>query len=285
MRFDERCFECLLSRVQLECRLCGADSGSTATIREECARLLDEIRTKPLSHPQIASTIHRHVYSRLGSTDPFRALKEESTRQALEVCAAVRPRLVTFRDHVLASVIGNTFDYGVKSHTVKPDFSRYFEEEFRSGLYLDDCDRILPLADRVVYFTDNCGEIVFDRLLLEFLFCRGSKVTVAVRDEPILNDATMEEALALQMDRFAEVVTTTGCGCEIGVRLDCMPPPLSRAMETCTLIISKGMANYESLSEYRDLPPVAYLMAVKCDPIAEEVGVPRGSKIAMLRQE
>ena len=56
-------------------------------------------------------------------------------------------------------------------------------------------------------------------------------------------------------------------------------------MDSCTLVISKGMANYESLSEYRDLPPVAYLMAAKCEPIAEEVGVPKGSKVAMLREQ
>lgn len=284
MKLDERCFECLLSRVALECRLCGAGPNATREIREDCARLLDELRTQPLSHPQIASAIHRNAYARLGNTDPFLALKEESTLQALAVCREVRPHLTSFRDFVLASVIGNTFDYGVKSHTVQSDFSRYFDEEFKSGLAIDDCDRILPLVSRVVYFTDNCGEIVFDRLLLEFLFRQGSRITLALRDEPILNDATLAEALSLRMDRYADVVTTTGCGCEIGVRLDCMPDPLARAMETCTLVIAKGMANYESLSEYADLPPVAYLMAAKCDPIAEEVGVPRGSKIAMLRE-
>jgi len=284
MKLDQRCFDCLLSRVSLECSLCDAGADLSRDIREECARLLAQLRTRPLSHPQIASAMHRHAYARLGSTDPFLVLKEESTRQALEVCSRVRSRLHSFHDLVLASVIGNTFDYGVKSHTVKPDFSQYFEEEFRSGLAIDDCDSILPLTSRVVYFTDNCGEIVFDRLLLEFLHGQGAKITLAVRDEPVLNDATLREALALHMDRFVEVITTTGCGCELGVRLDCMPDTLSRAMETCTLVISKGMANYESLSEYSDLPPVAYLMAVKCEPIAEEVGVPRGSKIAMLRR-
>ncbi len=284
MKLDERCFECLLSRVALECHLCDASPDVTAEIREECAHLLDELRTQPLSHPQIASAIHRHAYVRLGNNDPFLALKEESTRQARAVCMQVRPRLTSFRDFVLASVIGNTFDYGVKSHTVQSDFSRYFDEEFKSGLAIDDCDRILSMISRVVYFTDNCGEIVFDRLLLEFLSRQGSRITLALRDEPILNDATIAEARALHMDRYADVVTTTGCGCEIGVRLDCMPNTLARAMETCTLVIAKGMANYESLSEYSNLPPVAYLMAAKCDPIAEEVGVPRGSKIAMLRE-
>ncbi|OPX70665.1 MAG: hypothetical protein A4E37_00041 [Methanoregulaceae archaeon PtaB.Bin056] len=283
MKLDDRCFDCLLSRVSLECSLCGAGAELSAEIKKECARLLLELRTKPLSHPQIASAIHRLAYSRLGTDDPFRRLKEESTTQALAVCRKVRPRLFSFRDHVLASVIGNTFDYGVKSHTVQDDFSQYFETEFQAGLAIDDCDRILPLGSEIVYFTDNCGEIVFDRLLLEFLHKNGAKVTLAVREEPILNDATLREALALHMDRFADVLTHTGCGCELGVRLDCMPEPLRRAMETCTLVISKGMANYESLSEYHDLPPIAYLMAVKCEPIADEVGVPRGSKVAMLR--
>lgn len=283
MRWDQRCFPCLLSRVSLECELCNADPALGREIRDECARMLDELEGKDLLHPEVASILHRHAYARLGTSDPFAALKEESTREAMEVCRAVRPRLKTFRDYVTASVIGNTFDFGVLSHSVEPDFARYFEEEFAQGLFIDDTDRILPLADRVVYFTDNCGEIVFDRLLVEFLSRRGSRVTVAVREEPILNDATRADALAHAMERFADTITTTGCGCELGVRLDRMPGDLAHAMDTCTLVISKGMANYESLSEYSGLFPVAYLMAVKCDPIAEEVGVPRGKKVAMLR--
>ncbi|HPX74084.1 MAG TPA: ARMT1-like domain-containing protein, partial [Methanoregulaceae archaeon] len=174
-------------------------------------------------------------------------------------------------------------DYGVKGHQVTGDFLGYFEQEYAAGLAIDHTDRISRLIDRVVYFTDNCGEIVFDRLLLEYLHRQGSHITLAVRDMPILNDATMAEARALRLDRYADILTTTGCGCEIGVRLDCMPPELADAVDDCTLIIAKGMANYESISEFTGMPPVAFLMAAKCDPIAEEVGVVRGSKVAMLR--
>lgn len=283
MRWDPRCFPCLLSRVSLECTLCNADPALSRRVRDECERMLNDLKERPLLHPEVASALHRHAYGMLGTRDPFFALKEESTKKALEVCRTVRPRLKSFRDFVTAAVIGNTFDFGVLSHSVEPDFARYFEHEFAEGLFIDDTDRILPLTDRVVYFTDNCGEIVFDRLLVEYLSRRGSEITVAVRDEPILNDATRADANAVHMEKFASLVTTTGCGCELGVRLDCMPDDLARAMDTCTIVISKGMANYESLSEYSGLPPVAYLMAVKCDPIADEVGVPRGKKVAMLR--
>jgi len=62
-----------------------------------------------------------------------------------------------------------------------------------------------------------------------------------------------------------------------------MPADLADAIDSCSVIIAKGMANYESLSMYRDFPPVAYLMAVKCRPVAEDIGLPVGSRIAMLK--
>jgi hypothetical protein len=185
---------------------------------------------------------------------------------------------------VLAAVVGNRFDYAVKDHSVTGDFSRFFNEEFRKGLDVDDTARILELSKRVVYLTDNCGEIVFDRLLVGFLKARGSHVTVAVRDAPILNDAILEDARALGFDTVTDCLTTTGGGAEIGLDMAKMPAELATAIAECTLIISKGMANYESLSMYENLPPVAYLMCVKCEMIADDTGIAKGSKIAMLRE-
>ena len=119
---------------------------------------------------------------------------------------------------------------------------------------------------------------------MDYLKAHGSHVTVAVRDAPILNDATMEDAIAFGFNRVADCLTTTGGGAEIGLDPDKMPADLARAIDQCTIIISKGMANYESLTGYDDLPPVAYLMCVKCEMIADDTGIPRGSKIAVLRR-
>jgi hypothetical protein len=202
----------------------------------------------------------------------------------MAVCRQVRGGLVSFRYLVLAGVIGNTFDYAVKDHDVTGDFSRFFDEEFHKGLDVDDTARILERCSRVVFLTDNCGEIVFDRLLVGLLKNRGAHVTVAVRDAPILNDATMEDALALGFDRVTDCLTTTGGGAEIGIDMAKMPADLSEAIAKCTIIIAKGMANYESLSMYDNLPPVAYLMCVKCEMIAGDTGIARGSKIALLRE-
>jgi hypothetical protein len=282
MKLDDRCFDCLLSRVALECELSAAGPGLTDKTVHSCADLLSKIRYDPVSHPQIASAVHRHAYGMLNNPDPFSDLKDQSNLEALAVCNRVGPQLRSFRDLVLASIIGNTYDYGVKTHHVTENFDEFFDTMFSKGLTIDDTDRILPLTKRVVYFTDNCGEIIFDRLLLGYLHAQGSEITLVVRDAPILNDATMAEAEQLGLRDIVTTLTTTGCGTELGVRLDLCPPVLKEALGCCTLIISKGMANYESLSLEKNLPPVAYLMSVKCEPIADDVGVPKGSLIAKL---
>lgn len=285
MKITEHCIDCLLSRVHLECSLCRASPSLADTTMAECGRILNEIRSAPLSHPQIASRIHRRAYEMLGNSDPFAELKDSGNRQAKEVCKKIRDKLSSFRDFALASVIGNTFDYGVKGHIVEENFSDFFHREFTRGLYIDDTDTISRLCDRVVYLSDNCGEIVLDRLFIEYLTSRGSHITLAVKEAPILNDATLKDAQDLGLDRHVDLLTTTGGGAEIGICRENIPDDLRSAISRCTIIIAKGMANFESLSEMDNLPPVAYLMAAKCKPVADEVGVPVGSKIAMLRRK
>jgi damage-control phosphatase, subfamily I len=281
MPVSDECFECLISRVVHSCELAGrrADAPRVAAA---CAARLTALRDRPVPQPVIASDLHRLAVRELGVRDPYAGVKAASTEIVLAACRAVRPRLLTFRDFVTATIIGNTFDHGVKGHEIATDFAAFFEDEFGCGLAIDDCDEIEKRIGRVVYITDNCGEIVLDHLLIKHLVGRGARVTVAVRDGPILNDATLEDARALGIDRIAECLTTTGGGCEIGVPLDRIPPELARAIARADLIIAKGMANYESLSEYDDLPPVAHLLAAKCRPIATRLGVEVGEKVALL---
>ena len=282
MKIHDRCYDCLLDRIAYECRLSTSDEGRIARVLAESKALLDDLRRSPRPAAEVASAAHGRAYEVLGDPDPYLRIKEVSTAEAVEACRAVRPTLSGFRDFALASVIANTFDYGVTSHRVTGDFRAFFRQEFARGFLLDDTARMEDLAREVVYLTDNAGEIVFDRLFVEYLAGHGSRVTVAVKGAPILNDATLGDAENAGLHRFARV-TTTGSG-DIGVNLGKIPYELREALDRCTLVIAKGMANYEALTEYDGLPPVAYLMAVKCPTIAEEVGVPEGSLVAMIEE-
>ncbi|EJG07910.1 protein of unknown function DUF89 [Methanofollis liminatans DSM 4140] len=285
MKFQPRCTECLLSRVAYEAALVLDDPDRIEEIRRTAAEVLSVGRGEGVAAPVLASRVHRCAYRLIGSDDPYLDLKRQNNRDALAAAEVIAPRLSSFHDTVMAAVLGNTFDYGVLAHQVTDDFLSFFLEEFEKGLAIDDTDRILPLCRRVVYITDNCGEIVFDRLLILFLKAMGAEVTLAVRGAPILNDATLEDARALGLDLIVDRLTTTTRGeAELGINPLLLPDDLVCALDRCTLVIAKGMANYESLTDISDFPPVAHLMAVKCDTIAEMTGVSRGSVVALLRE-
>jgi uncharacterized protein with ATP-grasp and redox domains len=285
MRFYPGCTDCLISRVEYESRLSTDDAARVGETVRACRDLLQRISADQVPAPVIASRVHRLAYRTIGDADPYRSLKKANNEDAVAVCRRVRGDLSTFHDLVLASVIGNTLDYGSKAHTVTDNFVDFFRREFAAGLTVDDTGAIEALTSRVVYLADNCGEIVFDALLADHLRKNGSRVTFAVRGAPILNDATMEDAVALGLDRRVDLLTATTDGiAELGLNRELIPPPLADALDRATLVIAKGMANYESLSDERDLPPVAYLMSVKCGPIGADIGIPVGSRVALLRE-
>ncbi|MDG6249450.1 ARMT1-like domain-containing protein [Methanocalculus sp.] len=280
MRITETCRDCLLSRVRFEAELCTEDTAIVEEAVRASRTLLDSLFEDDVPAPVIASAVHRCCYRTVGAVDPYRTLKYQDTRTARDVVAKVRHLITDFPSAIRAAVIGNAMDYGVMGHTIAEDFISFFKAEFEKGLFIDDSDEIAKAARRVVYFMDNTGESFFDRILIEELKHLGAYVTVAVKHAPILNDVTLDEARDAGIDEVADHLTTTGGGAEIGVNLKLIPDDLKDAIQSSTLIISKGLANYESLSDYSNLPPVAYLLVAKCDPIAEKLGVPKGAKIA-----
>ncbi|MCZ0861095.1 ARMT1-like domain-containing protein [Methanocorpusculum sp. MG] len=285
MRLAPECRACLLSRVVAEAEYAGADAETVAATLRCCTDLYDCRASEPIGASVIAGAVHRCCYAMIGSADPYAGLKVQDNAVAERVADAVRPMLSTVHDYVVAAVIGNAMDYGVAGHEIAKDFTGYFREMFARGLALDDTERILALARRVVYCTDNCGEVVFDKMLCGELRRRGSHVTIVVKDQPMLNDVTIVEARSLGLEEAADAVYHAGGGAQLGLHPELYPPEVVSAMQDATLIIAKGLANYESLTEYEGLPPVAYLMTVKCEPVARHVGAKKGDLIAVLRYQ
>jgi len=181
---------------------------------------------------------------------------------------------------LLSATIGNAFDFGVSGYEVPyKEFERKFFEYFEKGFEIDDTDEIIEMLDNVVYVVDNCGEIVLDSIALRELKGVG-RVTLVVRGAPILTDATLEEVKWLGLDLVVDEVLTTG-GATIGILMEEAPEELKNAMDDATLVIAKGMANYETLSEY-DVRPICYLMMAKCSVVARSIGTRKGSLVAKL---
>lgn len=253
-------------------------------------KLLSEGLNEKSVAVKLSTKVHKAVYEALGDLDPYREKKRVSNEVAKKnvplarkLINSTRDKKEAFRRAVLLSIIGNSFDFGVQGLVVEDaNFETYMRGAFRQGLGVDDTPRMIELVDRVVYLADNCGEIYFDELVIDQIkrINPESRITFVVRGEPILTDATIEDVKEVGIDKKVEKVLTTGSAA-VGIDIETIPAELLSAMRNGSLIISKGMANYESMSEY-DFKPIAYLLRTKCIPISDSLGVGKGLNIAKL---
>ncbi len=132
----------------------------------------------------------------------------------------------------------------------------------------------LSAARRLTLLTDNCGEIVMDKLLTEALrrLYPDLAITVLVRGSQVLNDATMEDALQVGFDRM-EGVTVMGNGDRLaGTALTRISPEARAAVTEADLVIAKGQGNFETLQGCG--LNIYYAFLCKCDFFASRFGVP-----------
>ncbi|HTX44143.1 MAG TPA: ARMT1-like domain-containing protein [Methanocella sp.] len=289
MKSDPRCAPCLLNRSLYEAELSTKDKSLVLKAIRGGLEYLEGHFHEGARATDISTGIHRRVYSILGDDDPYKEIKARSNAIAAKMMPAVRGAIARappgdrFRLAVLASIVGNNLDFGLQEHQLEVDgFEALFREEIERGLDVDDTGAIFSLArgGKVAYLTDNCGEIYFDELVLEMLKSAGASVTLVVRGGNIVTDATLEDVRAMGLDRKVDRVLTTGSNA-IGVCLKELPPETREALEKADIIISKGMANYESLSD-EGFRPIAYLLRAKCGPVARSLGVEKGWNVARL---
>jgi uncharacterized protein with ATP-grasp and redox domains len=286
MKIHPRCAPCLLSRVQFEAELSTKD----LALQKKAVLAGIEVLRKylvdgaPATH--LSTKIHREAYRVLADSDPYRTKKRQSNEAAKKLLPLVSDFVSgedSFRRAVLASIIGNLFDFGVLGFDADKEIAKEaMLGQFERGLDVDDTERMKSLLGNVVYLADNCGEIIFDTLLFEEIRKLGGKITLVVRGAPILNDVTMMEVMELGLDIKVERVLTTGSNA-IGLCLKEAPPELVEALWNASLIISKGMANYETMSEY-SFRPIAYLLKTKCESVAEAMGLSRNMNVARVEE-
>ncbi|VVB56424.1 Uncharacterised protein [uncultured archaeon] len=287
MKTHPRCAPCLLSRVQFEAELSTKDLELQKKVIIAGIEVLRKYMVDGAA-THLSTKIHREAYRILGDIDPYSEKKKESNVAAMKLLPLAREFVFvsekdSFRRAVLVSIIGNSFDFGVLGFDAdKATAKEAMQKQIEHGLDVDDSDKIKTMLSDVVYLADNCGEIVFDTLLFEQIKKLGGRITLVVRGAPILNDVTMKEALELGIDKMVDRVLTTGSNA-IGLCLQEAPPELVEALGNASLIISKGMANYETMSEY-DFRPIAYLLKTKCESVAEAMGLKRNMNVARVEE-
>ncbi|SHI22415.1 damage-control phosphatase ARMT1 family protein [Desulfosporosinus lacus] len=226
--------------------------------------------------------ILRKVNELMGIEDPFHNAKQESNDLALKLLPQLKERIRQSLDPLFMSlqiaVAGNIIDMGIlKDFDVEGSIREAIEKSFARDDYVVFQQR-LKEARKILILGDNSGEIAFDRLLAEQLSELGVEVTYAVKDRPILNDATMEDAAYVGMtDQFR--VISNGSGFLGTILKDCSEE-FKQVYQKADLVISKGQANYESLEALgREDRRLYFLLRAKCEIVAKDLGVQLGEMV------
>jgi uncharacterized protein with ATP-grasp and redox domains len=221
--------------------------------------------------PELAHRIHQIIKRETNSDDPYREAKRHSTHEALALYPELK-RIVANADDPLSaalrlSVAGNIIDFGTaRTYDLKNAIERSVSEPFAINS-LESFRQALSTRPNVLFLGDNAGETVFDRVLIETLVC---PVTYVVKAAPILNDATLEDALAAGLNDVSTVVDNGSSA--LGTVLGLCSPDFLRHFSSADLIIAKGQANYETLSYIKR--PIYFLLQAKCPVVARHLGVP-----------
>jgi len=282
MKIQPECIPCLLKRVLFETELSTSTKKvQTNAVRTAC-KILAETYDPTTCSTSVATKVHKSVYNSLHNKDPYRKLKQSSNKVAQSLVQKTEALISTSKDplktSLICSIIGNIMDFGIEGSSSHPRLlEEVFDKLYTEGLGYDDYHKLkafLRKSTHLMLFTDNCGEIVFDKILCRELkkFNPLVRITAVVKGEPVLNDATLQDAKEIALSDVVDEVFTTGCFA-VGVDFSNLPRKVQQQLDATDLILAKGMANYESFSETL-YAPVAYLLRTKCRAIANDMNLP-----------
>jgi len=278
------CIPCFVRQSLDAARLVTDDETIHERVLLEVLRDASEMDLRQ-SPPAMGRRIHRLIRELTGNPDPYRSVKELSNQRALAMYPKLKERIDQSPDPldtaVRLAIAGNIIDFGFSweiddslvrttvEHSLHAPLDPAAVEAFREAAHE---------AQDILYLTDNAGEVVFDRLLVERLPL--AKITFGVKGAPIINDATMDDARAAGLAELAPVISN---GCDApGTILEACSESFQERFHGAGLVIAKGQANYETLSHVHK--NMFFLLKVKCPVIARDIGCDVGS-LALLRQD
>jgi len=265
-------------------RLLKIDTKTTKNLISKVLKHLSEIDLEKTA-PYIAKDIQSFVRRELGNPDPYAELKREYNNLMLKLIPEMENIISSSKNPYLnalkISIAGNIIDFGVNQEI---DINKTIKKILAVQFAIDDSLKLkedLMKARTVLYLGDNCGEIVTDKLFIKTIFKEIKKPEefyFSVRGKPILNDATREDAEYIGIDELAKIIDTNDDA--PGVLLENATPKFRNIFNNADVIISKGMGNFESLSDREE--NLYFLLITKCNLVANHLGVKKGDAVITL---
>lgn len=267
------CYPCFISQALKTARLLSKDDKDIKRILDAVCSSLPKISFEA-TPAEIGREVYRIISEISGIHDPYREIKKNCIRKALELYPYLKEKVKEADDPLLAAVrvaiAGNVIDFGAnRDFELEKDVEQILHQPFAVNHY-SEFKKGLEKAGEILFIADNAGETVFDRVLIEEF---KKPVVYAVREKPVINDAVEEDAVASGLDKISRIVSS---GVDApGTILNLCHSSFQELFFSADLVISKGQGNYEGLSGVER--QVFFLLKAKCPVIADDISVPQGS--------
>jgi len=272
MRTYLDCIPCFFNQALRAGRIATEDENKLKKLLDGIGLILKDIPLES-TPPKTGMLIYEKVREITGEFDPYKRIKRESTEKALALYPSLKNKVENSDDKLLTAIriaiAGNVIDFGVNmDFNIEEEICKVLKKDFAIFDYnkFKDC---LDKTDEVLYIGDNAGETVFDRILIEEM---KKPVIYVVREVPVINDVTYEDAIQAGIDKVATILSS-GTSAP-GTVLETCNAEFKKIYKNSKFVISKGQGNYEGLSDEKHL--IFFLLKVKCWVIANDLGVKEG---------
>ena len=289
MRIKPECIQCLIQRGLIEIQKATSDYEKRLKTAIKLVKALSKHLNEKSNPSELGALREKIIKHETGNDDIYKLEKKLSNSIALKILPNLKESIVKLNDEFLKfkkacfySALANSVEFDIPEHSfLINDLINFLEN---GKVAIDESEKIYELiksASKVSLFVDNAGEVVIDKLLADQIKGLGIKLIVAVKAYPIMNDATIEDLKEANLTKISDKILTIKLNC-VGFPLSKLPLKIKRELLSSDLIIAKGMAHYEALTEEKLRVPVAYLLTAKCSPVAESLNVKRGEAVIKL---
>ncbi len=279
MKPEQECRECIFKWVYERTE----PYISKAALPLLADRIMGAIKGSGSRQEHLGSLCNRAVYSTRGIESGshlfYRAFKEEANREAARILPAARAHIEhgnTERERLERALAfaaaGNVSPLGaLTSRFTFPEIEAILQGSGDTVFRGDPC-RTVEDAGRILYITDNAGEVGFDSLLLEFIKKRGVHVTLVIKDDLFFEDAGIDDVLHFGLEDVVDVIAPS----KGFFSMSEAGPALEEAYCASDVIIGKGTGSFEALHGETMGKGAVFMLKVKCGPISRSTGVEQG---------
>jgi len=274
LTIDPDCVTCIINQSQRVSEAINADEALSKKIYTTAIAMSKDF--SPLQNPpEVATPLYEKMAELAGKKDLYDEVKKASTLKALSFVPLLEAEIDNSNEPLFTAtkvaVAGNVIDLAAE---VEFDLHEELDKIFHTEFSVNDFPILqekLSQASTLLYIADNAGEHIFDKIYIQTILklYPSLNITYMTRGNAIINDVTFEEA---QEAGFEEVCNLLSSGVNTpGFVYERANEASKKLFDEADLIITKGMGNYECLSDY-GRKELFFLLKVKCNVVARSLG-------------